>query len=96
MAHLLTQARTLGFERLHGKARRYRNTQTGETISYNAFRKLANAKRLAVHAADLRRRPSVHSVSNRCQRQKPPALVDVLRPPGQPAQAPPPNSPLAI
>ena len=33
----------------------------------------------------LRGRPSVHSVSNPCQRQKPPALVDVLRPAGQPA-----------
>src|ERR1700722_12718143 len=38
------------------------------------------AQRLAVHAADPRGRPSVHSVSNPCQRQKPPALIDVLRP----------------
>src|ERR1700722_18288690 len=44
------------------------------------------AQRLAAHAADPRGRPSVHSVSNPCQRQKPPALIDVLRPAGQPAQ----------
>jgi hypothetical protein len=43
MARSPAQAVTLGFERLLGKARRYRNTQTGETISYNAFRKLASA-----------------------------------------------------
>ncbi len=36
-----TQARFLGYELIPGKARRYRNTRTGETISYNAFRKLA-------------------------------------------------------
>jgi hypothetical protein len=40
----LTQARTLGYELLPGKARRYRNLKNGETISYNAFRKLANAR----------------------------------------------------
>ena len=37
------------------------------------------AQRLAVHAADLRRRTSVHAVPDRSQRQQPPALVDVLR-----------------
>jgi hypothetical protein len=37
------------------------------------------AQRLAVHAADLRRPASVHPVPDRRQRQKPPALVDVLR-----------------
>jgi hypothetical protein len=37
----LTQARSLGYELIPGKARRYRNTRTGETISYNAFRRLA-------------------------------------------------------
>jgi hypothetical protein len=36
---------------------------------------------LPVHAADFRRRASVHPVPNRRQRQKPPALVDVLRSP---------------
>jgi hypothetical protein len=38
------QAASLGFEGPLGKARRYRNTETGETISYNAFRKLADAR----------------------------------------------------
>src|SRR5271163_5217121 len=42
------------------------------------------AQRLAVHAADLRRRASVHPVPDRRQRQKPPALVDVLRTTGKP------------
>ena len=41
------------------------------------------AQRLPVHAADLGRRSAIHSVPNRSQRQKPSALVDVLRPPGQ-------------
>src|SRR5271154_4144450 len=41
------------------------------------------AQRLAVHSADRRRRAPVHAVPDRSQRQKPPALVDVLRPPGQ-------------
>jgi hypothetical protein len=40
----LTQTRSLGYELLPGKARRYRNVQTGDTLSYNAFRKLANAR----------------------------------------------------
>jgi hypothetical protein len=40
----LTQTRSLGYELLPGKARRYRNVQTGETVSYNAFRRLANAR----------------------------------------------------
>src|ERR1700720_973391 len=40
-------------------------------------------QRLTVHAADLRRRAPVHAVPDRSQRQKPPALVDGLRPPGQ-------------
>ena len=44
MSPSLTQARQLGYELLPGKARRYRNVQTGETISYNAFRRLANAR----------------------------------------------------
>jgi hypothetical protein len=42
------------------------------------------AQRLAVHSADLRRRASVHAVPDRSQRQKPPALVDVLRSTGEP------------
>jgi hypothetical protein len=42
MTRPLTQSALLGFEGPFGKARRYRNGQTGETISYNAFRKLAN------------------------------------------------------
>ena len=37
------------------------------------------ARRLPVHAADLRRRSPVHPVPSRGQRQKPTALVDVLR-----------------
>jgi hypothetical protein len=44
MPRLVTQARLLGYRLLPGKARRYQNAQTGETISYNAFRKLANAR----------------------------------------------------
>jgi hypothetical protein len=39
-----TQARSLGYELLPGKARRYQNVQTGDTISYNSFRKLTNAR----------------------------------------------------
>src|SRR6202050_3791914 len=39
--------------------------------------------RLAGHPAALRRRAPVHAIPDRSQRQKPPALVDVLRPPGQ-------------
>src|ERR1700722_15128757 len=35
-------------------------------------------KRLAIHAADLRRRAAIHPISNRSQRQKPAAPVDVL------------------
>src|SRR5580693_2058844 len=41
------------------------------------------AQRLAVHSADLSCSSSVHPVPHRRQRQKAPALVDVLRPPGQ-------------
>src|SRR5262249_44140381 len=41
------------------------------------------AQRLAVHAADLRRSAPIHAIPDRRQRQKPPALVDRLRPPGQ-------------
>jgi hypothetical protein len=44
MAYISTQRRRLGYELLSGKARRYRNVRTGETISYNAFRRLANAR----------------------------------------------------
>jgi hypothetical protein len=44
MARRPTQPRSLGYELLPGKARRYRNVQTGDTISYNAFRSLANAR----------------------------------------------------
>src|ERR1700678_2761446 len=36
-------------------------------------------QRLAGHPADLRRRAPVHAVPDRSQRQKPPALVGVLR-----------------
>ena len=43
MARRPVQARSLGYELLPGKARRYRDVQTGETISYNAFRRRANA-----------------------------------------------------
>lgn len=44
MTRPVTQARALGYERLPGKGRRYRNVQTGETISYNAFRRLATVR----------------------------------------------------
>ena len=37
------------------------------------------AQRLAIHAADLRRRRPVHSISNRSQRQKTTAPADVLQ-----------------
>src|ERR1700722_538091 len=40
-------------------------------------------QRLAVQPADLRRRAPVHAIPDRSQRQKPPARVDGLRPPGQ-------------
>jgi hypothetical protein len=39
-----TQAASLGFQGPSGKARRYRDVRTGETVSYNAFRKLVNAR----------------------------------------------------
>jgi hypothetical protein len=41
------------------------------------------AQRLAIHPADLGRRSAIHPVPHRSQRQKPAALIDVLRPPGQ-------------
>jgi hypothetical protein len=44
MTHRPTQARALGYELLSGKARRYRNAQTGEVVSYNAFRRLASGR----------------------------------------------------
>jgi hypothetical protein len=44
MTRPLNQVGSLGYELLRGKARRYRNVQTGETISYNAFRRLASAR----------------------------------------------------
>jgi hypothetical protein len=43
------------------------------------------AQRLAIHAANLRRR-SVHSIADRRQRQKPAALADVLRSASEPAK----------
>ena len=44
MGRRITQVRSLGYELLPGKARRYQNAVTGETISYNAFRKLVDAR----------------------------------------------------
>jgi len=44
MVRFPTQARSLGYERIPGQARRYRNLRTGDAISYNAFRKLANVR----------------------------------------------------
>jgi hypothetical protein len=44
MIRFPTQARSLGYKLVPGKARRYQNVQTGDTISYNAFRRLANAR----------------------------------------------------
>jgi hypothetical protein len=38
-----TQSSLLGYRLLPGKARRYVETESGKTISYNAFRQLANA-----------------------------------------------------
>jgi hypothetical protein len=38
----VTQADSLGYKPLLGKGRRYFHVRTGETISYNAFRKLAH------------------------------------------------------
>jgi hypothetical protein len=49
MARPVTQAHSLGYELLAGRARRYRNVRTGETISYNAFRKLAGVSSSAAH-----------------------------------------------
>src|ERR1700730_14695438 len=40
------------------------------------------AQGLAIHAADLGRLAAIHSIANRRKRQKPPALIDVLGPPG--------------
>jgi hypothetical protein len=39
-----TQAASLGYKLLPEKARRYQNVQTGEIISYNAFRRLASGR----------------------------------------------------
>jgi hypothetical protein len=44
MIRPLTQPSSLGYKLLPGKSRRYQNVRTGETISYNAFRRLANAR----------------------------------------------------
>jgi hypothetical protein len=44
MSRPLTQTRSLGYELLPGKSRRYRDVQTGNTISYNAFRRLASVR----------------------------------------------------
>jgi hypothetical protein len=41
---LPTQVSSLGYELLPGTSRRYRDVQTGEIISYNAFRRRANAR----------------------------------------------------
>src|SRR5271155_2518138 len=47
------------------------------------------AQRLPVHPADLRRCAAIHPISNRSQRKKPPALIDVLRPAGGRPKRPP-------
>ena len=73
---LVGQARLRAFRPVIDKPLRTRGVEAVNPI----------AQCLAVHAANPRGRPSVHSVSNPCQRQKPPALIDVLRPAGQPAQ----------
>jgi hypothetical protein len=49
MIRLPTQARRLGYELVPGKARRYQNVQTGNTISYNAFRRLAGVSSSGAH-----------------------------------------------
>ena len=41
------------------------------------------AQGLAIHAPDPGLRPTIHSIPDRSQRQKPTALIDVLRSPGQ-------------
>ncbi len=54
------------------------------------------AQRLAIHAADLRRRSPVHFISNRSQRQKTTALAHALSTGQRPCEALPPNSLVAI
>jgi hypothetical protein len=44
MVQFLNQAAVLGYKLLPGTSRRYKNVRTGETVSYNVFRKLANAR----------------------------------------------------
>jgi len=47
MTRSAIQVNLLGFEGPFGKARRYRNLRTGETISYNAFRRLAAGRSMS-------------------------------------------------
>jgi len=58
-----TQAGSLGYELLPGKARRYRIIQTGGTISYNAFRRLA-AGHSSGAASKMRRFEQILAQSN--------------------------------
>jgi hypothetical protein len=66
MIRFATQARSLGYELLPGRARRYRNAETGETISYNAFRKLAGVRSPAT-ASKVQRFEQVLARSNDLQ-----------------------------
>src|SRR5271169_2889178 len=68
----LRQTRLRTFRPVVDEAHRTRSVEAMDPV----------AQRLAIHAADLRRRRPVHSISNRSQRQKTTALADVLRPAG--------------
>jgi hypothetical protein len=63
MSYSPTQTTSLGFEGPLGKARRYRNVCSGDVISYNAFRRLANASSSNA-AAKVRRFEQVLAQSN--------------------------------
>jgi len=63
MTRGLTQVRQLGYELLPGRARRYRNAQTGETISYNAFRRIVGVQSHAA-ASKVRRFEKILGRSN--------------------------------
>jgi hypothetical protein len=64
-----TQAKSLGYELIAGKARRYRNLRTGETISYNAFRRLAS-KYSQPYATKMRRFDTLLARTNNLEQAK--------------------------
>jgi hypothetical protein len=61
-----TQSSLLGYRLLPGKARRYVETESGETISYNAFRQRANAGSVGA-ASKARRFEQILAQSNDLQ-----------------------------